>query len=173
MRHQKRWFPVHISLAICFIPGYSYKINAHNQLRFATPSSALDFGWTTTTVLTAHVLHATLLLLHLIVGSTIAWRLWWAHLLALLLIHVALLRIDRTRVVRHLLLSRGHRTLWAALTRVVGVARRTTNLLLRIQARRGQAGLRSVWWRRGACGGGRPVWRADSVIVNVDSALSL
>ena len=173
MRHQRRWFPGLVSLAVCVIPADAYKVNAHNQLRFATPSSALDFSGTATTMLSAHILHAALLLLHLIIGSTISWGLRWAQLLALLLIHVALLRIDRTRVVRHLLLSRGHRTLWPARTRVVGVAGRTTNLLLRVHARWGQTGLRSVWWRRGACGGSRSVRRADSVVVNIDSALSL
>lgn len=147
----------------------TYEIDTNNELGFAAIGIARHFGWSTRQRLRIHVLHALLLLLHLIVGTAITRGLWGTHLLLVVLSHVALLGVDWSGVMGHLLLARWHRTLRAAGGSVIRVAGRSTQLL----GIHGKAGLaRARGWGGTGGGGGRCVGGINSVSLDIGGALA-
>lgn len=147
----------------------AYEIDTNNELGFAAIGIARHFGWSTRQGLRIHVLHALLLLLHLIVGTAITRRLWGTHLLLVVLSHVALLGVDWSGVMGHLLLTRWHRTLRATGGSVIRVARGSAQLLWI----HGKAGLARARRWRGTCGGGGGgVGGIDSVGLDIGGALA-
>ena len=149
--------------------GAAYEIDANDELGFAAVGIARNFSRSTRERLRIHVLHALLLLLHLIVGAPITGWLWRTHLLLIVLSHVALIGVDRGGVVGHLLLARWHRTLWTTGGSVVRVAGRATQLL----GIHGKAGLGGARRWRGTCGsGGGCVGGIDGVGLDIRGALA-